>query len=110
MLGGGFDVLSTEIYFAVAGAQADFARAASLAIVLLSFTLAAFVAQRRWVGKGAYTSMTGKADHGEPTPLPAGVERTAKLLAYPWTVFTVFIYAMVLLGGFVEGFGAETTA
>ncbi len=107
VLGGDFDVLSTEIYFAVAGAQADFARAAALAIVLLSFTLAAFFLQRRWVKKAQYTSMTGKADHGEPTPLPRGLEIAAKLLAYPWTLFTVAMYLVIVLGGFVELWGRD---
>ncbi len=46
VLGGNFDVLSTEIFFAIVGAQHDPGRAAMLAIVLLSFTLPAFCAQR----------------------------------------------------------------
>jgi iron(III) transport system permease protein len=47
VLGGNFDVLSTEIFFAIVGAQNDQGQAAVLAIVLLSFTLSAFYAQRR---------------------------------------------------------------
>ena len=42
VLGGNFDVLSTDIFFAVVGAQHDPGRAAALAIVLLAMTLAAF--------------------------------------------------------------------
>jgi iron(III) transport system permease protein len=37
VLGGNFDVLSTEIFFAIVGAQYDQAQAAMLAIVLLIF-------------------------------------------------------------------------
>ena len=51
MLGGNFDVLSTEIFFAIVGAQHDQGRAAMLAIILLAFTLAAFWAQQRWLGR-----------------------------------------------------------
>ena len=51
ILGGNFDVLSTEIFFAIVGAQYDQGRAAVLAIVLLGFTLSAFFAQRKWLGK-----------------------------------------------------------
>src|SRR5207249_4327522 len=40
VLGGNFEVLSTTIFFSVVGASHDQARAAVLAIVLLSFTLA----------------------------------------------------------------------
>ena len=39
VLGGNFDVLSTEIFFAIVGAQNDQGRAAVLALVLLTFTL-----------------------------------------------------------------------
>ena len=51
VLGGNFDVLSTEIFFAIVGAQHDQGRAAVLAIMLLAFTLAAFWAQQRWLGR-----------------------------------------------------------
>ena len=71
LLGGSMGVLSTEIFFAVVGAQADFGRAGTLAIVLLIFALVAFFAQRSILGKRSYVSMTGKGDGGLPTPLPA---------------------------------------
>ena len=46
MIGGNFNVLSTDIFFAVVGAAHDQGRAAVLAMVLLGFTLTAFLAQR----------------------------------------------------------------
>ena len=49
VLGGSHGVLSTEIFFAVVGAQNDPSRAAVLAIILLAFTLTAFFAQRLWL-------------------------------------------------------------
>ena len=51
VLGGNYDVLSTEIFFAIVGAQYDQGKAAVLAIVLLSFTLVAFYIQRFWLVK-----------------------------------------------------------
>src|SRR5207245_2666404 len=42
VLGGNFNVLSTEIFFSVIGAQLDQGRAATLGIVLLGFALGAF--------------------------------------------------------------------
>jgi iron(III) transport system permease protein len=51
VLAGNFDVLSTKIFFAVAGAQYDAGRAAVLAMVLLALTLLAFFLQQRWVGR-----------------------------------------------------------
>ncbi len=42
VLGGEFDVLSTEIFFAIVGAQYDESKAAVLAIILLSIVLFVF--------------------------------------------------------------------
>ena len=51
VLGGNLDVLSTEIFFAIVGAQYDQSGAAILATILLGFTLLAFYFQRFWLGK-----------------------------------------------------------
>jgi iron(III) transport system permease protein len=64
VLGGSYNVLSTEIFFAIVGAQYDQGRAAVLSIVLLAFTLSAFYAQRRWLGRKSYATVTGKGDAG----------------------------------------------
>jgi iron(III) transport system permease protein len=109
VLGGSFEVLSTEIYFAVAGAQSDVPRAAALAMVLLAFTLVAFFAQRRWVGRKSYVTMTGKADAGEPCAMPAWLDGLCRGTALPWAVFTVLIYLMILLGGFVRLWGRDNS-
>ncbi|MDQ3028226.1 MAG: iron ABC transporter permease [Pseudomonadota bacterium] len=107
VLGGSFGVLSTEIFFAVVGAQADFGRAATLALVLLSFALAAFLAQRALVGGRLYTSLTGKGDSGLRQPLPPLVRRTALALAIPVAVFTFALYALIMIGGFVKTWGRD---
>jgi len=70
VLGGNYDVLSTEIFFAIVGAQNDQGKAAVLAIALLIFTLSAFYAQRRWLGKKSYTTKTGKGDSGAHVMMP----------------------------------------
>ena len=43
VLGGNFDVLSTDIFFAIVGSQNDPGRASALSIILLALTLSAFV-------------------------------------------------------------------
>ena len=73
VLGGNFDVLSTEIFFAIVGAQYDQAQAAILAFVLLFFTLGAFYAQRFWLGKKSYTTVSGKGDAGVHPHLPKSI-------------------------------------
>ncbi|MCA1416805.1 iron ABC transporter permease, partial [Bradyrhizobium sp. NBAIM20] len=62
VLGGTHGVLSTEIFFAVVGSQNDPSRAAVLAIILLCFTLSAFLAQRFWLAGKNFATVTGKGD------------------------------------------------
>jgi iron(III) transport system permease protein len=109
VLGGNFEVLSTKIFFAVVGAAHDQGRAAVLAIVLLGFTLGAFWAQQRWLGRRAYTTFTGKGDAGLPSPLPRRVAWLCYGTAIPWALFTLLIYATILVGGFVESVGRDYT-
>jgi iron(III) transport system permease protein len=107
VLGGNFHVLSISIFFAVVGAQHDQSRAAVLSIVLLVFTLGAFYAQRRWLGRRSYATVTGRGDAGLHPPLPVSVRRLVYATALPWAVFTVVVYSMILLGGFVETWGRD---
>src|SRR5438552_4167633 len=107
VLGGNFGVLSTEIFFSIVGAQLDQGRAAALGLILLALALSAFFAQRRVVGRKAYTSMSGKGDSGPPAPLPPAVRRIAFSVALPWALLTLLIYAMALAGGFVQSWGRD---
>ena len=109
VLGGNFDVLSTEIFFAIVGAQYDQGRAAVLAIVLLGFTLAAFWAQRFWLGKKSYTTMTGKGDSGVHPHLPRAMAIPVFTIAALWTLFTVVIYGMIIYGSFVQLWGIDNS-
>ena len=107
VLGGNFEVLSTEIFFAIVGAQYDQGRAAVLALVLLGFTLAAFWAQRFWLGRKSYTTMTGKGDSGVHPLLPKALAWPVFAIAGIWTVFTITIYTMIVYGSFVELWGVR---
>jgi iron(III) transport system permease protein len=109
VLGGDFGVLSTEIYFAVVGAQLDYGRAAALALVLLGLALGAFFVQRFVVGARSYATIAGKGDAGLPTPLPAAARRAAQWIALPWAGFTLLLYGFVLVGGFVKVWGRDYT-
>ncbi|MEM1376340.1 MAG: iron ABC transporter permease [Pseudomonadota bacterium] len=109
VLGGNFDVLSTEIFFAIVGAQYDQARAAILAIVLLFFTLSAFFAQRIWLGKRSYTTVTGKGDSGVHPLMPAGLAIPVLAIALAWALFTAIVYLMIVYGSVVELWGVNNT-
>lgn len=107
VVGGQYSVLSTDIFFAIVGAQYDQGRAASLAWVLTLFALAVFALQRRVLGKRSFTTVSGKGDAGIPMPLPDGVRRTTYAIALPWILFTVVVYLFAFAGGFVQTWGRD---
>jgi iron(III) transport system permease protein len=109
VLGGNFDVLSTEIFFAIVGAQHDPSRAAILAVVLLIFTLGAFYLQRFWLGKKSYTTVTGKGDAGVHPSMPKGLAWTVYAVVAGWTAFTLVVYGMILYGSVVQLWGVDDT-
>jgi len=109
VLAGNYEVLSTKIFFAVVGASHDQSRAAVLALVLLVFTLAAFYAQQRWLGRASYTTVTGKGDAGLPVPLPRGLRWLCYGIALPWAALTLLIYITIFVGGFVKSVGRDYT-
>ena len=109
VLGGSHGVLSTEIFFAVVGSQNDPSRAAVLAIILLAFTLSAFLAQRLWLAGKSFTTVTGKGDSGAHIPLPRSLSIAVHAIVIPWGVFTLAIYGMILVGGFVRTWGLDNT-
>ena len=109
VLGGSYSVLSTEIYFAIVGAQTDEGRAASLGLILLCFSMAAFLIQRVWLGRKSYATVTGKADNGQHVGLSPKFARLITSVVVVWTTFTIVIYGMVLTGGFVNQWGRDNS-
>lgn len=105
VLGGGYEVLSTKIFFAVVGARYDLGNAATLAMILLSLTLIAFWLQMRWLGKKSYVTVTGKSDAGLAAPLPPVLRIAMIAVIVPWVFFTLGVYAIVIGGGFVADVG-----
>ncbi len=109
IVGGQYSVLSTDIFFAIVGAQYDAGRAASLAWVLTIFALAVFALQRGVLGKQNYTTVSGKGDAGIAMALPDGVRRAIYGVAFPWILFTVVVYLFAFAGGFVQTWGRDYT-
>ena len=105
VMGGGYEVLSTKIFYAVVGAQNDPGRAAALGIVLLALCVGAFLVQHRWVGTASYTTVGGKGFAGTPAELPVWLKRAVYATALPWAAFTFLLYGLILYGGFVENWG-----
>jgi iron(III) transport system permease protein len=109
VVGGQYAVLSTDIFFAIVGAQYDQGRAASLALILTGFALAVFFIQQRVLGKTSYTTVSGKGDAGVAMPLPDTVRRLCVGVAGPWLAFTVVVYVFAFIGGFVQTWGRDYT-
>ena len=109
VVGGQFSVLSTDIFFAIVGAQYDQGRAASLAWILTFFALVVFALQRGLLGKQSYTTVSGKGDAGIAMALPDGVRHTLNFVVYPWLAFTVVVYLFAFAGGFVQTWGRDYT-
>ncbi|MDZ7280184.1 iron ABC transporter permease [Pantoea eucrina] len=109
VLGGSHGVLSTEIFFSVVGAQNDPSRAAVLAMILLSFTLAAFILQRWWLGGKNFATVTGKGDGGRHVQLPRVLRYSVYGVVMPWGLFTLAIYGMIVFGGFVQSWGLNNS-
>jgi iron(III) transport system permease protein len=109
VVGGSYAVLSTDIFFAIVGAQYDQGRAASLALVLTAFALIVFFLQQKLLGNTNYTTVSGKGDAGLPMPLPSMVRKVCKSVALPWLAFTVVVYVFAFIGGFVQTWGRDYT-
>lgn len=109
VVGGQYSVLSTDIFFAIVGAQYDQGKAASLAWILTMFALAVFALQRGLLGKQNYTTVSGKGDAGIPMGLPDGLRRVLNFVVYPWLAFTVVVYLFAFAGGFVQTWGRDYT-
>jgi iron(III) transport system permease protein len=109
VVGGQFSVLSTEIFFAIVGAQYDQGRAASLAWILTLFALGVFLLQRRLLRRQSFVTVAGKGDAGLAMPLPDGVRRLVTAIAVPWIAFTLLVYAFAFAGGFVKTWGRDWT-
>ena len=107
--GGQFSVLSTEIFFAIVGAQFDQGRAAALAWILTLFALAVFALQRVLLARRSFTTVSGKGDTGIAMPLPTGLRRVALAVTVPWLAFTLVVYLFAFSGGFVQTWGRNYT-
>ena len=110
LLGGNFGVLSTEIFFSVVGAQLDQGRAATLGILLLAVRARA----RSSRSAGCSAARCTRRSPARATPAcrrrcPTACARLCYGVALPWAALTVVIYAMALVGGFVETWGRDYT-
>lgn len=106
VVGGSYAVLSTEVFFAIVGAQFDAGRAAALGLLLGAFALAVFGLQRRvvreWPADGGNIARSAA-----PPPLPRALRIACIAIGGAWVVLTLVLYAGATLSAFVEVWGRD---
>jgi iron(III) transport system permease protein len=78
-------------------------------MVLLCFTLSAFLAQRLWLSGKNFSTVSGKGDSGAHIALPRSLSIGLHAVVIPWMIFTVVVYGMILFGGFVKTWGLDNS-
>ncbi|PID50188.1 MAG: iron ABC transporter permease, partial [Proteobacteria bacterium] len=107
VLGGSFDVISSQIYFYIAGSQLDYASASTLGTLLLVFSLGIFIIQYIWIGNRSYVTVSGKSYRGEVQDLPQLMKTAITLFLLLWTIFNAVLYGSIFYGSFTVNWGVD---
>lgn len=108
VLGGDYQVLATQIYYAVT-ASFSLPAAAGGSIVLLTPAIIVFFLQRYWVARKSVVTVTGKsggssrARESLAVSLPIGTVAVASLL------LIVAVYGLILVGSFTRLLGIDNS-
>ncbi|MDD0824188.1 iron ABC transporter permease [Mannheimia sp. AT1] len=107
VLGGSFDVISSQIYFYIAGSQLDYASASTLGTILLIFSLAIFVIQYWWIGNRSYVTVSGKSYRGDVQELPITLKYITIFTLGFWVIFNAVLYGSIFYGSFTKNWGVD---
>jgi iron(III) transport system permease protein len=110
VVGGQFSVLSTEIFFAIVGAQYDQGRAASLAWMLTLFALTVFRHPARAAGQAELHHRVGQGRLGHCHAAARGRAPAGACVALPWMAFTLVVYLFAFAGRLCADLGARLHA
>jgi iron(III) transport system permease protein len=108
ILSGDFKVLSVEAYLKITG-QYDTAGGAVLAMLLLLPSVLAFLAQRHWVGRTSYATLSGKPSSSRRRRGSPGTRLATFLAASALVSGVLLFYGSVLYGSLVRVWGADET-
>ncbi len=106
VLGGDFQVLASQIYFAVAG-NGDIATASGIAMVLLLPALTVFAVQKYWANKKSVVTVTGKPTGSLKAVTSKAITVPITILVGAWIVLIVLTYLTIVVGGFVNILGVN---
>jgi iron(III) transport system permease protein len=104
--GSGFPVLSVQVYLQVTGMY-DLPGGAALAVILLVPSVTAFLAQRYWVGRKRYVTVTGKPTRAILKVVSPAMQWVLFAACMGVALFVLLFYATILVGAFSKAWGAD---
>jgi iron(III) transport system permease protein len=108
LLSGSYRVLSVEAYIEVTG-MSRLGNGAALSILLLLPTLTAFFAQRYWVSKKSFVTVTGKPSGRLANLVSRPVQATLATIIILITIGILGLYGTIVAGCFVKNWGIDYT-
>lgn len=105
-IAGNKTVLSAQIFLAVIG-EYDYQKASALSLILIIPTLLLFLAQRYYVNRRSYISVTGKPSGAQITEKDPLIRWGFNLAAYLVCAFVVLLYATIIYGSFSFTWGVD---
>ncbi len=106
LISGNVNVLSAQIFLAVAG-EFDYQKASTLAFILLIPTLIVFMVQRYYVSRRSYVSVTGKPAGGQILVKEPITRWAFILVTYATLVLILVLYISIVVGSFSKVWGID---
>lgn len=106
VIAGGVPLLATEAWFRMEG-MADLRGAALVVAILMVPTTTLFCAERYWVGRRRYTTVTGKGSRIERPPTYPPLRWIIFSVCALTSVLVVLVYLGVLAGAFTAVWGRD---
>ncbi len=106
LLSGDYRVLSTEAYMIVTGRN-NLGAGSALSFLLLLPTLTAFLAQRFWISKKSYVTVTGKPNTNLTELTSSSVRRVIAVICCLIMAFILSLYLTIFAGCFVRNWGID---
>lgn len=107
-IAGNKTVLSAQIFLAVIG-EYDYQKASALSLILIIPTLLLFLAQRYYVSRRSYISVTGKPSGAQITEKDPFIRWGFNIATYLICAFVVLLYATIIYGSFSFTWGVDFT-
>jgi len=108
VIGGGAPFMATEVFFAIVG-RFNPHEAAVYGVVLLLMTLVIFLAQRLWLGRGSYVTVTGRPSGARARPMPRALDYGVSVILLFWMALVLVLYGSVFIGGVTKLWGFNWT-